>query len=87
MAQYKNVGSGIAIVGFPLVVLGFIFLVGGNIGIGLPFLGSGLIFILMGVAAGRKGAALDVNSEAQSPAEGDGGRAKPGAAPDGGGSS
>jgi hypothetical protein len=85
MAQNKNVGTGIAIAGFPLFVLGFIFLVGGNVGIGLPFLASGLVFILLGVAAGRTAASPGDSSGTQPPAGGDGDRPEPGTAPDRGG--
>lgn len=87
MAQNKNVGTGIAIVGFPLFVLGFIFLVGGNVGSGLPFLASGLVFILLGVAAGRKAASPGNSSGAQPLAGEDSARAEPGAPPNRDGSS
>jgi hypothetical protein len=87
MAQNKKIGIGIGILGFPLVVLGFIFLIGGKLGIGLPFFGAGLVFIVMGAAAARKAASPSDSTGAQPPAGGDSGRAEPGAARDRGGSS
>jgi hypothetical protein len=57
MVPKKNAAAGIAFVGFPLAVLGFILLVGGNVGVGLPFLGAGLGFAVLGMAAWRKATA------------------------------
>jgi hypothetical protein len=75
MAQHKKVGIGIGIVGFPLAVLGFIFLVGGNVGVGLPILACGLGFVVLGAAAARKAASPSASTGAQPPAGGDSGRA------------
>ena len=50
----KKRGIGTGILGFSVAVLGFIFLVGGNLAIGLPLLGAGLGCIVIGMAVARK---------------------------------
>lgn len=87
MAKDTKIGLGIGIAGFPLAVLGLIFLIGGNVGVGLPFLASGLGFIVMGAAAVRKAASPSDTTGAPPPAEGESGRDEPGARPDRRGSS
>ena len=66
--QTKNAGAGIAIMGFTVVVLGFIFMGGGDVGISLPFLAAGLGSIVLGIAAVRKAASLSETTGAQPPA-------------------
>ena len=55
MAQDRKIRIGVGIVGFPLAVLGMIFLIGGNVAVGLPFLAAGMGLVVIGLAASRKG--------------------------------
>lgn len=72
-----RIGTAFAILGAGLAVLGLISLVAGKIPIGLPFLGSGVVFIVIGLASAGKTTPPEDNTATQRPAGGDGGSAEP----------
>lgn len=73
-------------IGLTFLMVGFVFVMTGNVGVGISFLGTGLLFFFMGAAAARKAASPNDSARARPPIAGDSGRAEPGDRLDGGGS-
>jgi hypothetical protein len=69
-------------IAFSFLGVGVVFLLTGNVGVGVSFPGTGLFFFAAGAAAARKAARPGDNTEARPPQGTDPGRLEPGAAPD-----
>ena len=83
MARSKNPRLLGLLLGSPFAFLGLVFLLGGKVGVGLPFLLLGLAPALAGAAAGRKAAPPADDPPGRPTADGE--PAEPGVAADGGG--
>ncbi len=54
MAARRKRGMGLSLLGLALAIFGLIFLIKGNLPIGLTNMGAGVVFIAIGLAAARK---------------------------------
>ena len=71
----RGIGTAFAVLGAGLAVLGLIFAVAGKVPIGVSFLGSGVVFIVIGLASARKTTPPEDGAGTQRSAGRDGGRA------------
>jgi hypothetical protein len=60
----SGIGTAFVMVGLALVMLGLVFLIAGKFPVGITNIGSGVVFIAVGVAAARKAASPDDNTRA-----------------------